>query len=129
MLINRAHIYIFGIPNHHRLMPCTRFWGVKRLPAEKVLKDTVHMWLYANYKLTLNSTHKTPNSPVYLQTTISHPSYLYTVYDIKLLLRLHFLRIWHGQALNDIYLRNFAELARRMLSHYILIPSLTWNCR
>ena len=41
MLINRAHIYIFGIPNHHRLMPCTWFLGVKRLPAEKVLKHTV----------------------------------------------------------------------------------------
>ena len=41
MLINRTHIYIFGIPNHHRLMPCTRFLGVKRLPAEKVLKHTV----------------------------------------------------------------------------------------
>ena len=41
MLSNRAHIYIFGIPNYHRLMPCTRFLGVKRLPAEKVLIHTV----------------------------------------------------------------------------------------
>ena len=49
MLINRAHIYIFGIPNHHRLMPCTRFWGVKRLPAEKVLKDTVGWEQYINH--------------------------------------------------------------------------------
>ena len=38
MLIHRAHIYIFGIPNHHRLMPCTRFFGVQRLPAEKSVK-------------------------------------------------------------------------------------------
>ena len=41
MLINRVHIYIFGILKHQGLIPCTRFWGVKRLPAEKVLKDTV----------------------------------------------------------------------------------------
>ena len=41
MLINMVHIYIFGIPNHHRLMPCTWFLGVKRLPAEKVLKNPV----------------------------------------------------------------------------------------
>ena len=41
MLINRVHIYIFGILKHQGLIPCTRFWGVKRLPAEKVLKDAV----------------------------------------------------------------------------------------
>ena len=41
MLINRAHIYIFGILKHQGLMTCTRFLGVKRLPAEKVLKHTV----------------------------------------------------------------------------------------
>ena len=43
MLINRVHIYIFGILKHQGLIPCTRFWGVKRLPAEKVLKETVHV--------------------------------------------------------------------------------------
>ena len=41
MLINRVHIYIFGILKHQGLMPCTRYLGVKRLPAEKVLKHTV----------------------------------------------------------------------------------------
>ena len=41
MLINRVHIYIFGILKHQGLIPCTRFWGVKSMPAEKVLQDTV----------------------------------------------------------------------------------------
>ena len=41
MLINRVHIYIFGILKHQGLMPCTRFKEVKRLPGEKVLKHTV----------------------------------------------------------------------------------------
>ena len=105
MLIHRAHIYIFGIPNHHRLMPCTRFLGVKRLPAEKVLKHPVivgssgyfqEMLFYMTDQLNLTMVTKDVNKEEINGTSILKFQETEKLMPCEIMLKLHLADVCSG---------------------------------